>query len=30
MAEKMFKVNEVIEIVYQAPNKETGLGGGEL
>lgn len=28
MAEKMFKVNEVIEIVYQAPNKETGLGGG--
>ena len=28
MAEKMFKVNEAIEIIYQAPNKETGLSGG--
>lgn len=27
MAEKMFKLNEVIEIVYQAPNKESGLTG---
>ena len=25
MAEKLFKVNEEIEIVYQAPNKESGL-----
>lgn len=25
MAEKLYKVNEVIEIVYQAPNKESGL-----
>lgn len=28
MAEKIFKVNEAIEIVYQAPNKESGLSGG--
>lgn len=27
MAEKQFKVDEAIEIVYQAPNKETGLTG---
>ena len=27
MAEKLFKVNEAIEIVYQAPNKESGLTG---
>ncbi|MHA1883069.1 MAG: hypothetical protein ACTSUO_08495 [Candidatus Thorarchaeota archaeon] len=27
MAEKMYKVNEAIEIVYQAPNKESGLSG---
>lgn len=26
MAEKVFKINEEIEIVYQAPNKESGLG----
>ena len=27
MAEKTYKLNEVIKIVYQAPNKETGLVG---
>jgi hypothetical protein len=27
MAEKLYKVNEVIELGYQAPNKETGLIG---
>ena len=27
MAEKVFKINEEIEIVYQAPNKESGLTG---
>jgi peptidoglycan hydrolase CwlO-like protein len=27
MAEKMFKINEAIEIGYQAPNAETGLAG---
>jgi len=27
MAEKLYKVNEVIELGYQAPNKETGLSG---
>ena len=28
MAEKQFKINEPIEIVYQAPNRESGLSGG--
>jgi outer membrane murein-binding lipoprotein Lpp len=27
MAEKLYKVNEAIELGYQAPNKETGLVG---
>lgn len=28
MAEKIYKINEAAEIVYQAPNAESGLGGG--
>lgn len=28
MAEKIFRVDEVIELVYQAPNKESNLAGG--
>lgn len=27
MSERNFKVNEVIDIIYQAPNKESGLSG---
>lgn len=27
MAEKNYKINETIDVIYQAPNKESGLSG---
>lgn len=30
MAEKLYKVDESCQILYQAPNAESGLGGGGL